>query len=271
MRSNLKILLYGFALIAMTTSSAFASSFTLGANQQGNWGQGFYLFATGLEGEFKNETYRLSFDPNNGTADFGNVNNGLFDSVTFETALMNTFEVQKYDSNQNSYVDVAGDLSGSLYLGYHNVSFDSANNQAAALTDTSNGAGLALNINGTVDGNDMQFTAQLNPSYMDFDEVQSDGVYSSLVQAFGQDGVVGLGMSINERDYGTKIGAWVHNYSTPIMMNGIAHNFSLSGDIHATLTGGSTEIPEPATMGLLFSGLLGGVAARRRKQKMDLA
>jgi hypothetical protein len=260
MYKSIKLFLCAIALVAFTTTSAFAV--TIGNNVEARWDLGFYLFATGQQGQYQNETYRFVFNPQEGIVNFGQESNGLFNFVNFTAAIMDTVEIQRYDHASQQYLNVAGNLNGSLQLGFSNVSFDQATNQVAALHGVSNGAGLLLNINGIVEGNTFQFTTGLNPAYMDIMTGKFNGIWDSIVTAFGQNGAANFAMSIKTDGF---IDAWVMNNFSQIQINGQSHLFSLHGDIHSSIS----EIPEPATMGLLFSGLLGGVAARRRQKALQ--
>jgi len=258
-----KSFLIVLALLVTAGISNKAHAFTITQNSEAKWGVGFYLFATTRD---TNETYRLVFNPQNGIVRFGNLNGGVFDNVSFEAAVMNTVEVQKYNTASQTYQNVAGNLSGSLNFNYSNVSFDAGTNQIAALNGIASSPtpSLTFNASGTLEGQNIQFVQNtpLNAGFMDIMEGKFNGIWDSIIHSFGQNGVADFAMSIKTDSF---IDAWVYNASTTVDFGGTGRQFSLSGDIHSSIS----EIPEPATVGLLFSGLVGAAASRRKRKKMD--
>jgi len=95
---------------------------------------------------------------------------------------------------------------------------------------------------------------------MDFTLGEFNGVYDAPINAFGTAGKLNFGLDIDGNN--DVVHSWIHG-NTLATYNGVSTAFAYGGDLHSTI-GGSAAVPEPATMGLILSGLV-GVASRKRK------
>lgn len=243
-----------FGLFSLQTS---AHALSLQANSQYNL-TGHVLSTFEIQGL---GTYYFQFDQT-GLVNTGNLNNGLFDSITLQSVI-NSTHAYSWDTGANKWETTTHNLGGSTHATYNNVSY--SNSLAAAVQGVNSSKG-DVNVAGTFGGytiatggaNNMQL------NYMDYTAPTPvgrwdvfDGLFSSNV----------LGMTIQPTGDGINayIDSWLAGTGT-LLINNQLYNVLFCVDYHSTISyAGGTEIPEPATMGLLFSGLLGGVAARRKR------
>lgn len=244
-------------VLLLVAVSSPAHALTLGPNQSLIIGDpGLILYFSGLSGAESGNNYKVVFSAN-GNINLGNIASGRFDTVAFNAAL-NSAEI--YRITGGTEVAVGGALTGSFTADYTNVSVNLGSNQAAALNGLSTGT-ASFSMNGTIDGKTVSLSPiTLMTPYMQVALNEFSGVFNNTVNAFGVGGVANFSMSIDGISDFTN--AWV-KANAPITFNGAANNFFISGDVHANLT----AVPEPLTLGLLASGLVGGVI-RRKKQSV---
>lgn len=264
MFTKYKSLALGIALFFGLTISSAAEAHQIAPNSDASWGLGLFSFFN-----INGETYKVSQnhvgDP--GIVTFGNLVNGVLDTVSYQSEALTSFEVQKYNAQTQQYQDVAGTVNGSFQMSYNNVNFDAGTNQIAAINGTATASGN-MQISGTLDGMNINGNFQIAPSFMPIMEGKFNGIWDSTINTFG-DGVLDFAMTIDKGVASTGfIDAWYHGAlpgnQVSININGTPTLVTLNGDIHSTL---GAPIPEPATMGLLFSGLIGGAITRKKRLK----
>lgn len=260
MFTRIKKLLALVAISAVSGSSAFA--FTITPNSTATLGtSGFYFVLQGTSGALNGKTYAINFNNASGTGQFGSLSNGVLDTVTFNS-LLNSATIALRTANGDT--PVSGSLTGNMTLSYNNVSLNQAANQAAAIGGISSNKNSSVTFNGTIDGNAVNFTANVMPAYMDFTKGMFNGIYDAPINAFSNSNKLNFAAEIDGS--ASAIHAWIKGTSFATI-NGVGSNgFSFSADLHNTLSGGSTAVPEPATVGLMISGLV-GVASRRRRKR----
>ena len=247
----IKLLLASLFVLG-TSSTAFA--FTIAPNQSlsldSGGATGFFITLQG-----GGDTYRAFFSTN-GTGQTGNLASGKLDSLTFNSVL-SSVTLQKFDGA--NYVNTSGNLTGASTLNYSNVNFSSSGNVVAGIGGTASGTG-SFNVNGTIGGNTLQLSGALAPSFMDFTLGGFGGAYDAPINAFSSNGRLNFALDIDGNN--NVVHGWIHGNSFAVY-NGVSTAFGYGGDLNSAL-GAGASVPEPATMGLILSGLV-GVASRKRK------
>jgi len=252
MYKHIKKIIIASLLVLGTSSTAFA--YTIAPNEtvnlDSNGATGFFLTIQG-----GGDTYRAFFSTD-GTAQTGSLNAGKIDSLSFNSPLTSILLEQLING---VYTTTTGSLSGNFNLNVSNVDYSAAGNTVAGIGGTASGSGN-VNFSGTIAGNSLQLSGVINPSFMDFTLGEFNGVYDAPINAFGTAGKLNFGLDIDGNN--DVVHSWIHG-NTLATYNGVSTAFAYGGDLHSTI-GGSAAVPEPATMGLILSGLV-GVASRKRK------
>ena len=204
----------------------------------------------------------------NGQFQSGNLNSNVFDTFSLTSSLASA-SATNLDNNQALQVN----LNGSLSFSYQNVN-RSADGSAVAQIGSNAMQVLStptLTLNGTLDNQSFSTSVTLSSMAGTKDPTELSGYFAPLVNNFGvidgsNDGKVtfSLGSWNHNNDYSALIG-WHGAHNATALLNGQAFTYNLSSDIHGRLD--TAAVPEPTTVGLLISGILGGAAKRRRKIK----
>lgn len=230
-----------------------ANAFSLSANNQYVLtGQSLSVFDIENVG-----IYYIQFSQE-GLVNTGNLVGGVFDTINIQSLISST-EAWVWDSISSSWNSIATPtLNGSSNAFYTNVSYNG--NLGAAVQGIAGGianvavAGGLHNWNIVTGGAEnmmqgfMDLTAP-NPigRWDAFDDLFSSNLLSMMIQPRGD-------------DISAYIDTWIKGNGN-LIMNNQAYNVNFYVDYHSTLS----QIPEPATIGLLFSGILGGFVSRRRQ------
>jgi len=187
-----------------------------------------------------------------GTMDTGNISGNNLASLNTSSA-GSLINVVRYNGTAWQNVSVA---SGTLAseVNYQNVSLNNNKDIFATVNGTGTGnASLDLSISHS--GGNLNLTNFLaGISFMPFDTA-TQGFYDPAINAFSNNGILDFAMA----GFNGGLHGWFASGNT-VQFGG--QTFYLQGDIHANYS----EIPEPASMGLLVAGLLGG-SLKRRKAK----
>jgi hypothetical protein len=249
------------SLTLLVSDSAFA--YTLGANQNFNVngpGNGLTFSFSGQSGAQAGRIYNIIFGTA-GTGTLGNISNNRFDAVAFNVLLSSATITENVNGQS---VAVAGNLTGALNINYNNVNVNLGANQAAAVGGVSTGT-ANFTMTGTLNGQSVQMnTSAMMPQYMDFALNQHGSTYNNTINAFSNGN---LNFAMNIDGLTSQAHTWLKGNSD-IAFNGINSNFNFGGDLHTGIAPGTTQVPEPATMGLLFSGLIGGAISRRKTKSV---
>jgi hypothetical protein len=255
MFKSIKFLFTMVAAFGLCSFSSNAHALSLNANTQYNLnGHALAVFDVQNVG-----TYYLQFTQT-GLVDTGNLSGGSFDSVNVQS-LINSTHAFIWNTGTNNWDALATPtLNGYSNATYNNVSTTGALSAAVEGTTTGSGsisvAGNLHHLNIVTGGaNDLML------GFMDFTAPNPLPRWDVFDGAFANNS---LGLMVLPTGDGVSayLDAWFKGNGQLILDNQ-THNVLFHVDYHSTLT----EIPEPATMGLLFSGLLGGVAARRRQKQ----
>lgn len=189
-----------------------------------------------------------------GTMNTGNIAGNNLASLNTSSAgsLVN---VVRYDGT--AWQNVSGE-SGSIGadINYQNVTLNNNKDVFAAVNGT--GAGNAsLDVSISHSGSSLNLNDFLaGISFMPFDTA-TQGFYDPAIDAFSNNGILDFAMA----GFNGGLHGWFASGNT-VQFGG--QTFYLQGDIHANYS----DIPEPASMGLLVAGLLGG-SLKRRKAKLS--
>ena len=251
-----KILFALFAFVSITASSAGA--LPLGPNQSIVLGDpGLILYFSGQSGAENGNNYKIVFSTN-GNINIGNLTAGTFDTVAFNAAL-NSANIYRIDGGVETAI--GGSLTGNFAANYSNVSFNSGANHAASLNGISSGS-ASFSMSGTIDGKTVSLSPiTLMTPYMQVALNEFGGVFNNTINAFGVGGVANFSMNIDGATNYTN--AWV-KANSPILFNGAASNFFISGDVHANIS----PVPEPLSLSLLAAGLVGGAMRKKKLAKI---
>jgi hypothetical protein len=282
----------GLALLvtsSLTILSGTAHAVTITANTQARIDTNFFVFTRSLIDS--SESYVMNFKIEDGTIKFGNLNasGDLFDTIAIEILAMSTIEVLKFNPVTRLNEVVPGSLTGSYVLNFSNVSFDAPTNQFAAMEGVSS-ASLIFNAGGTIEGQNVQFAPDtlFDPGFLRLNAGQFDNAWKPFVDIFGENGSASFSLSyrnnqisisptaINQMSIIANRTAFLYSYDgtnleylsgSPAIIDfdGTSRAFQASIILSSSFT--DIDVPEPATLGLLFSGLIGAAASRRMKRK----
>ncbi len=252
MYKHIKKIILASLLVLGTSSTAFA--YTIAPNQtvslDSNGATGFFLSIQG-----GGDTYRAFF-ATDGTAQTGSLNAGKLDTLTFNSTLTSILLEKEVNG---VLVATTGSLTGNFNYSLANVNFSAPANTVAAIKNVASGSGN-VSFSGNIAGNTLQLSGAISPSFMEFTLGGFSGIYDAPINAFGNAGKLNFGLDIDGNN--NVIHSWLHG-NTFATFNGVSTAFAYGGDVHSAI-GGNAAVPEPATMGLILSGLV-GVASRKRK------
>ncbi len=226
-RYFLTVLLFG--LFTVQTNNAHAVPYNMGFDLS-NVELTMYVLIP-----HSNTTYALNFSGGSGTLHTGPSGNSTVSWNTNGFSLTGAYIANGNNWNSISYSGNPGSFSG-------NGSFlaNFSGNSASAASGAP-GSGGFTNLSGiTLGGNQFNFLANNGLGLYDGLSITPSGnglFYDFYASLFTLDG--------------------------GLYLNGVYYDACFYLDYNGTMS----QIPEPATMGLLFSGLLGGVATRRRQKR----
>ena len=227
-----------------------------------------------LNGAFKVYFHSTSGGPSyafHGTYNPGaalNTSGGLGNNLNVTTSGSLTFTIYDYNSNSGQLGAAVGSATGILNTGWANVGYNQAQDVAGGIKGSVSGGALLVHLNGSIGGNSFNFASGLQQTYASASLGQYGGVYDNLVTSIGTGGSSG---GINPTLFSVAIGdtglgvedallAWFVGSNAFLLGN----NYTINADITARYSNKNSEVPEPATLGLLGSGLIGTLARRRR-------
>jgi len=239
--------------LSLTSNSTYSLSGTgVGEGGYSNNGTLFLAFSqkphssTVQSGDF-NVFFNLS-----GSMNTGNISGSNLSSLDVNV-LGNLVSIVQFDGTKwNDVSGASGTASATFH--YSNLTLNPGNDIFAAIQGTGSGSG-GIHSTLSFGGNSGNINEDVKPSFMPFDHA-SQGFYDPAINAFSTNGILDAAFS----GFNSGIHSWFESY-TQVQFGGTT--YFLQGDIHANYS----DVPEPASMGLLTAGLL-GIMGRRKKRSL---
>ncbi len=187
-----------------------------------------------------------------GTMNTGNIAGNNLDSLNVSTT-GNVVSVAQFDGNSwNNVSGASGSASTSIL--FNDITINNNNDIFALINGTGSDQNGNISLNLSFGGNSVAINQSILSSFMPFDQT-TQGYYDPAINAFSNNGILDFAMA----GFNGGIHSWFDS-NTTVQFGGTT--YFLQGDIHANY---SSQVPEPASMGLLTAGLLGIIGRRKKK------
>lgn len=194
--------------------------------------------------------FQLAFE---GITNVGNISNGVIENMSINANLSggtNTAGTAAYVLNNGNWDQILNfNISGTTSASLQNLSMSGA--LTALVEGIGNGFG-SIGLNGTVGGSNFNSNLNSNLGYMPIGENNDHQPWDQFFNVFANNNLAVMIYPLDPTLAG--LDAWFKDPNNSVAWY----------DYHVQLA----AVPEPTTIGLLFSGLLGGVAARRKRNAL---
>ena len=188
-----------------------------------------------------------------GSATTGNISGNNLSSLDVNI-VASLVSVVQYDGTAWNQVDGASG-NATAHMNYSDLTLNPGQDIFALINNIGSGTG-SMSTNLSFGGDSAGINGSIAPSFMPFDQT-TQAYYDPAINAFSNNGILDFAMA----GFNGGIHSWFENL-VATQFGGIT--YFLQGDIHANYSE-SSQVPEPASLGLLTAGIL-GIINRRKKQ-----